>query len=163
MSNIYYFCSKNNDRDFKHYFNISQQTTNLQVVLKLLVDVLDDGLVGVLLVHLVAEPHAVHDGQLQPHLALVQLVRVGLQLHPRHVVVLRLVLEVGVEQRVHQRGLADARLADAQDVEAETLVMVVEFEKNVCLNILGLFLNQLSLVEKLFEFRNNKTLYHGCH
>ena len=51
--------------------------------------------------------------------ALLELVGVGLELDAGLLVRRRRRLKVGVEQRVDQGGLAQARLANAQDVERE--------------------------------------------
>lgn len=62
----------------------------------------------VILVDLIAKAHRVHNGQLQPHVALLELVTPRFQPDAGLVVRGGLALELGVEQRVHQRGLANA-------------------------------------------------------
>lgn len=62
----------------------------------------------VILVDLIAKPHRVHNGQLQADVALLELVTPGFQPHAGLVVRRGLALELGVEQSVHQRRLADA-------------------------------------------------------
>ena len=59
----------------------------------------------VLLVDLVPEAHGVDHGELEPHVALLELVGVGLELHSGLVVLSGLALELGVEQGVHEGGL----------------------------------------------------------
>lgn len=63
----------------------------------------------VLFVNLVSEAHSVDHGQLEAHIALLELVGVGLELHARLVVLGGFALELGVEQGVHKSGLAQAR------------------------------------------------------
>lgn len=65
----------------------------------------------VLLVDLVSKAHGVDHGQLEAHVALLQLVGVGLELNPRLVVLRGLPLKLGVEQGVHKGGLAQACLS----------------------------------------------------
>lgn len=64
----------------------------------------------VILVDLISKAHRVHDGQLQADVALLQLVAPGFQPDAGLVVRGGLALELGVEQRVHQRGFPDASL-----------------------------------------------------
>lgn len=64
----------------------------------------------VLFVDLVSEANRVNDGELKAHVALLQLVRVGLELHSRLVVLSRLTLKLGVEQGVHESGLSQTCL-----------------------------------------------------
>ena len=63
----------------------------------------------VLFVDLVSKAHSVDHGQLEAHVALLELVCVGLELHARLIVLGGLALELGVEQGVHKSGLAQAR------------------------------------------------------
>lgn len=83
----------------------------LQVGLELGVDVVDDRLERVVFVDLVAVADCVAYGQLETDAALLQLVRVRLQLDVRQSVRARRRLEARIEQRVHQRRLAQARFA----------------------------------------------------
>lgn len=62
----------------------------------------------VILVDLISKAHSVNDGQLQADVALLELVTPRFQPHAGLVVRGGLALELGVEQSVHQRGLADA-------------------------------------------------------
>lgn len=62
-------------------------------------------------VDLVSEAHGVDDGELEAHVALLQLVGVGLERDSRLVVLSGLTLKLGVEERVHQGGLPQPRLA----------------------------------------------------
>jgi hypothetical protein len=82
----------------------------LQVRLKLCVNVVNNSLVAVLLVNLVSVANRIDNGQFEPHVGLLQLVSVRLQLHGGQVVRTRLQarLKACVEQRVHQRRLANA-------------------------------------------------------
>ena len=59
----------------------------------------------VLLVDLVTKAHGVDNGELEPYVALLELVGVGLELDPRLVVLSGLALELGVEQCIHEGGL----------------------------------------------------------
>lgn len=82
----------------------------------------DDGLKRVVLVNLVAVADGVADSQLQPHVALLQLVGLSLQLDHGQGMGARGGLEVRVEQRVHERALAQTGLADAENVEDESIL-----------------------------------------
>lgn len=62
----------------------------------------------VILVDLITKAHGVHDGQLEAHVALLELVTARFQPDAGLVVRGGLALELGVEQRVHQRRLANA-------------------------------------------------------
>lgn len=64
----------------------------------------------VLFVDLISEAHRVNDGEFKAHIALLQLIRVGLELHARLVVLIRLTLKLGVEQGVHESGLSQTCL-----------------------------------------------------
>lgn len=64
----------------------------------------------VLFVDLVSEANRVNDGELKAYVALLQLIRVGLELHSRLVVLIRLALKLGVEQSVHESGLSQTGL-----------------------------------------------------
>lgn len=64
----------------------------------------------VLLIDLVSKAHCVHNGQLEVDVALLQVVGPWPQVDAILVVAGLLVLKHGVEERVHQCGLADARL-----------------------------------------------------
>ena len=94
----------------------------LQVELELPVDVVHDGLERVLLVDLVAVAHRVANGHFQLHRTLLQLVSRGLQLDLGLAVIGLFGLERRVEERVYERGLAQAGLADAEDVEVEAVL-----------------------------------------
>ena len=69
--------------------------------------------------HLVPVSDRVDDGELELDGRLLQLVGVRLEPHLALLVGGRGGLEGGVEEGVHQGGLAQAGLADAQDVEGE--------------------------------------------
>ena len=73
----------------------------------------------VLFVDLVTEAHRVYNGELEVHVALLQVVGSRPEVDAVLVVAGLLVLEHGVEQRVHQRGLADARLAFVPEWETQ--------------------------------------------
>lgn len=62
------------------------------------------------LIDLIAEAHSVHDGQLEMYVALLEVIGLGPQAHTLLVVTGFLGLEGRVEERVHQCGLANARL-----------------------------------------------------
>lgn len=62
------------------------------------------------LIDLIPKSNCIHDGQLQVHVALLQVVGARAQAHGALVVTGLLRLEGGVEQRVHQRGLPNASL-----------------------------------------------------
>lgn len=64
----------------------------------------------ILFVHLVSKPHSVNDGELETHIALLKVVRLSTELDTWLKVRRLKVLEVGVEQCVHQSGLPDTRL-----------------------------------------------------
>lgn len=66
--------------------------------------------IPLLFVDLVSEADRVYDGELEVDVALLQVVGSGPQVHAVLVVTGFFVLKHGVEKRVHQRGLADARL-----------------------------------------------------
>ncbi len=91
----------------------------LEILLVLVVDVVDNRLEAVLLVHLVAVTDRVAERQLQLDVGLLELVGVRAEPHVRLSMVGRIGLEVGIEQGVHQGGLPEAGLADAHDVEGE--------------------------------------------
>lgn len=59
----------------------------------------------VFLVDLVTEAHGVDDCELETHVALLELVGVGLELNAGLVVLSGLPFELGVEQGVHEGGL----------------------------------------------------------
>lgn len=82
----------------------------------------DDGLERVVLVDLVPVADGVANGKLQPHVALLQLVGLCLQLDHWQGVGARGCLEVRVEKRVHEGALAQTRLADAENVEDESIL-----------------------------------------
>lgn len=86
------------------------------------VEVVYDGLKRVILVNLVAVADGVADGQLQPHVALLQLVGLGLQLHHGQGMGAGGGLEVRVEQRVHEGALPQTGLADTENVEDESIL-----------------------------------------
>ncbi len=65
----------------------------------------------VFFVDLVSEAHGVDDGELETHVALLEFIGVGLERDSRLVVLSGLALKLGVEQRVHQGGLPQTRLA----------------------------------------------------
>lgn len=71
---------------------------------------MDNDSLPVFFVDLVSEAHRVHDGELEAHFALLELVGVGLERDPWLIVLGGLTLEFGVEQRVHQGGLPQSRL-----------------------------------------------------
>ena len=75
-----------------------------------------------LLVDLVPEAHGVDHGELQPYVALLELVGVGLQLDPRLVVLSGLALELGVEQGVHEGGLPQPGLPFRKTVRENRVV-----------------------------------------
>lgn len=80
-----------------------------------------DGLKRVILVDLVAVADGVADRQLQPHVALPQLVGLGLQLHRGQGMGAGGGLKVRVEQRINEGALAQTGLADAENVEDESI------------------------------------------
>ena len=65
----------------------------------------------VFFVDLVAEAHGVDDSEFETHVTLLELVGVGLERDARLVVLGGLALKLGVEQRVHEGGLPQTRLA----------------------------------------------------
>lgn len=67
-------------------------------------------IVPLLFVDLVSEADRVYDGELEVDVALLQVVGSRPQVHAILVVTGFFILEHRVEKRVHQRGLADARL-----------------------------------------------------
>jgi len=87
----------------------------LQIVLELGVDVVDHRFERVVLVDLVAIAHCVTDGQLESHIALLQLVGVSLQLDAGQGMGTWCGLEAGVKQRVHQRRLAQSSFACGEE------------------------------------------------
>lgn len=67
-------------------------------------------LLPLILIDLIPKAHSIHDGQLEVHVALLEVVGLGPQAHTFLVVAGFLGLEGCVEERVHQRGLTDAGL-----------------------------------------------------
>lgn len=67
-------------------------------------------LLPLIFIDLIPEAHSIHDGQLEVHVALLEVIGLGPQAHAFLVVTGFLGLEGRVEERVHQCGLADARL-----------------------------------------------------
>ena len=97
----------------------------------------------VLFVDLVAEAHRVYDGELEVHVALLQVVGPRPEIDAVLVVAGLLVFEHGVEQGVHQRGLADARLTwhhsgrhrmRAFSCNKCTLMKYLNYIKEICLH-----------------------------
>jgi hypothetical protein len=103
-----------------------QRAFDLQLLLKirfeLRVEMVDDSLERIILVDLVAISDSIADGQLQSDVALLQLVSLRLQLHRRQRVRACSRFKVGVEQRVHQRALTQARFAHAKNVEHKSIL-----------------------------------------
>lgn len=64
----------------------------------------------VLFVDLVPKAHGAHNRELQPHVALLEVIGIGLELNTWLCVGGRLPLELGVEQGIHEGGLAQACL-----------------------------------------------------
>ena len=83
----------------------------LNVLLKLAVYVISDRLVTILLVDLIAETGRLHDGQLEVYVVLPEIDRVGIEAHFGLVVTARLQMKARVEERIHQRALANSGLA----------------------------------------------------
>lgn len=94
----------------------------LQIRLKLRIDIVDDCLKRIVLVDLIAIADSVADGQLQTNGLLLQLISVRLELNIRQRMRTGHRLEAGVEQCVHQGGLAETRFTDAHDVEHEPIL-----------------------------------------
>lgn len=65
----------------------------------------------VFFVDLVSKAHGVNDSEFEAHVTLLQFIGVGLERDSRLVVLGGLTLKLGVEQRVHQGGLPQTRLA----------------------------------------------------
>lgn len=61
-------------------------------------------------VYLIPKPNSIHDGQLQVHVALLQVVGARPQADSALVVTGLLCLKRGVEEGVHQRGFPNASL-----------------------------------------------------
>lgn len=103
-----------------------QRAFDLQFLLKirfeLCVEVVDDSFEGIVLVDLVTVADGVADRQLQTNVALLQLVGLCLQFHSWQRVRTGGGLEVGVEQRVHQRAFAQTSLTHAQNIEYEAIL-----------------------------------------
>lgn len=59
----------------------------------------------------VSEAHGVDNSEFEAHVALLEFIGVGLERDSRLVVLGGLALKLGVEQRVHQGGLPQTRLA----------------------------------------------------
>ncbi len=72
--------------------------------------------------YLITVADGVTNCQLELDVGLLQLVGVSLQSDRGFFVGLRVALEVGVEERVHEGGLAQAGLADAHYVECEPVL-----------------------------------------
>ena len=68
-------------------------------------------LLPVFFINLVSEAHSVDDSEFEAHITLLEFIRVGFQRYSRLVVLGGLTLELGVEQCVHQSGLAQTRLS----------------------------------------------------
>lgn len=67
-------------------------------------------LLPLILIDLIPKAHSIHDGQLELHIALLEVVGLGPEAHTLLVVTSFLSLEGRVEECVHQCGLADASL-----------------------------------------------------
>ena len=72
--------------------------------------------------YLITIADGVTDGQLKLDVGLFELVGVRLQPDRRLFVGASVALEVGVEERVHEGGLAEPGLSDAHDVEGEAIL-----------------------------------------
>lgn len=94
----------------------------LQVRLELCVDIVDDRLERIVLVDLIAIADGVADRQLESDGLLLQLVGVRLELDVGQRMGTGHRFEARVEQRVHQRRLAETRFADAHYVEDESVL-----------------------------------------
>lgn len=130
----------------------------------------------VILVDLISKAHGVHDGQLEAHVALLELVAARFQPHAGLVVRGGLALELGVEQRVHQRRLADARLAWAPEMAQASGLGVTALPVPLSLAH-SLFLSHIPLGQQWDQargtwlgkiipagtgvFRDSPYLYHG--
>lgn len=67
-------------------------------------------LLPLILIDLISKAHGIHDGQLELHVALLEIVSLGPQAHTLLMVTGFLGLKGRVEERVHQCGLANASL-----------------------------------------------------
>lgn len=94
----------------------------LQVSLKLRVEMIDNGFERVVFVDLVAVADGVANSKLQSNVAFLQLVGLSLQFDHWQRVGTRGRLEVRVEQRVHEGAFAEPSLADAENVEDESIL-----------------------------------------
>ena len=93
----------------------------LHVRLVLLIYIVDDGLIAILFVYLVAKTGCLYDGEFQAHMVLSELECVRAQTHVALVVCTRLEVEVRIEECVHESAFAHARLANAQYVEGKAV------------------------------------------
>jgi len=93
-----------------------------EIGLKLPVKVIYDGLAAVVLVELVSKTSSAHHGQPQTNIALLQIIGVLVKADFGLLVGHWWIVKAGLEERVYQCGLANARLPDAENVEIKALI-----------------------------------------
>ena len=73
----------------------------------------------IIFIDLVSESDSVNEGEFEPDVGFLEFVGVCPEAYPREVVRPRVIVEWGVEKRVHEGTLTDTRFPDAQNIKTK--------------------------------------------